>query len=82
MDLYKAHYKAHYIYGLQILRGQFSDIKLLILNLKASTDSDLFKLFGSSSYILAPKYSKEFNPQCALPVITTMALWQLLHLGT
>ena len=32
-----------------------------ILDLKASTDSNLFK-FGSSSHILGTKYAKEFNP--------------------
>ena len=30
--------------------------------LKASTDSNLFKLFGSSFHILGHKYAKEFNP--------------------
>ena len=30
--------------------------------LKASTDTNLLKLFGSSSIILGPKYAKEFNP--------------------
>ena len=34
----------------------------LILDLKTSTDSNLLKLFGSSSHILGPKYAKKFNP--------------------
>ena len=50
------------MYGLQILHGQFSGFQPLILDLKASTDSHLFKLFGSSSHILGPKYAKKFNP--------------------
>ena len=51
-----------YIYGLQLPYEQFSGIQLLILDLTASTDSNLFKLFGSSSHILGAKYAKEFNP--------------------
>ena len=50
------------MYSLQILHGQFSGFQPLILDLKASTDSNLFKLFGSSSHILGPKYAKKFNP--------------------
>ena len=59
MNLYEAHLVD---YGLQILHGQFSGIQPLILDLKASTDSNLFKLFGSSSHILGLKYAKELNP--------------------
>ena len=51
--------KANLIYG---LHGQFSGIQFLVLDLKASTDSNLFKLFGSYSHILGPKYAKEFTP--------------------
>ena len=52
------------MYGLQILHGQFSGTQPLILDLKASTDSNLFKLFGGSFHILGPKYAREFNPWC------------------
>ena len=48
------------------LHGQFSGIQPLILALKASTDFNLFKLFGSSSNILGPKYAKEFNLSCTV----------------
>ena len=34
----------------------------LILDLKASSDSNLFKLFGSSAHVLGPKYAKKFDP--------------------
>ena len=47
---------------MQLPYEQFSGIQLLILDLTASTDSNLFKLFGSSSHILGAKYAKEFNP--------------------
>ena len=46
------------IYGLQIPLGQFSGVQLLNLDLKASTASYFFKLFGSSSHILGPNYAK------------------------
>ena len=59
MNLYKVHSIDN---GLQILYGPFSGIQPLILDLKVSTDCNLFKLFGSSSHILGPKYAKEFNP--------------------
>ena len=51
-----------YIYGLQIPHGQFSGIQPLILGLKASTDCNFLKLFGSSSHVLGSRYAKEFNP--------------------
>ena len=47
-------YKARLVDALQILHGQFSGIQPLILDLKASADSNLFKLIGSSSHILGP----------------------------
>ena len=50
------------MYGLQILHGQFSGTQPLILDLKASTDYNLFKLFGGSFHVLGPKYAREFNP--------------------
>ena len=37
--------------------------------LKASTDTNLLKLFGSSSIILGPKYAKEFNPYCTVFIV-------------
>ena len=42
------------------MHGQFSGIQPLISDLKASTDSNLFK-FGSSSYMPGTKYAKGFN---------------------
>ena len=52
MNLYKAHL-------VHIFSGTFQP---LISDLKASTDSNLFKLFDSSSHILGPKYDEEFSP--------------------
>ena len=46
------------MYGLQILHGEFSGIQFLILDLKASADSNLFNVFGSNSHIFGPKYAK------------------------
>ena len=63
MNLYKAQLVDIWF---KILYGQFSDICDLILDLKASTDSNLFKLFGSSFHILGLKYAKEFNPHCTV----------------
>ena len=58
MNLYKAHLIDIWFTNSAWAAG----IQPLILDLKASADSDLFKLFGSSSNILGPKYAKEFNP--------------------
>ena len=38
----------------------------LILDLKASSYSNLFKSFGSSAHVLGPKYAKKFDPRCTV----------------
>ena len=50
MNLYKAH-----LVDIWFINSAWTD-------LKASTDSNLLKVFDSSSIILGPKYAKEFNP--------------------
>ena len=42
------------MHGLQVLQVQLLGIQYSILDLEASTDSNLFKLFGSSSHVFGP----------------------------
>ena len=60
MSLYKAHLVD--IWFTNSAWAVFRYPASITLDLKASTDSNLFKLFGSSSHILCPKYAKKFNP--------------------
>ena len=53
---------------------------VLTLDLKASADSNIFKLFGSSSHILGPKYAKEFNPKCTVFIGVTADFYWFLKL--
>ena len=55
MNLYKAH-----LVHIWFTNSVWAAFRYPVL--KASTDSNRFKLFGCSSHILDPKYAKEFNP--------------------